>query len=694
MPKSKDLLLEIGTEEIPSEFLPGAISDLATYARQALEEARLDCGEIRSLGTPRRLVLYAKALREAQRPLSRQVVGPSARAAFDAEGKPTPAALGFARGQGIPWESLTVKTLERGDYVVATIEEAGLPAPEILPSLLSQIITSLPLPKSMRWGEGNLRFLRPIRWLLALFGNQLIPFEMDGIQSGDRTYGHRFLSPHPVRVRSFTDYQAKLKGKFVIVDPEARQRMIREAAEAEAGKLGGAVEWDEELLKSVADLVEYPVAICGHFKEDYLQLPREVITTPMKKHQRYFPVANARGELLPYFIAISNMKAEDLSLIRQGNERVLSARLADAQFFYLEDRKVSLKTRVPQLQNIIYQEQLGSLYDKTERMARLSGYLAEKICPECKELAVRAARLAKADLLTSMVKEFPNLQGTMGRIYASQEGEEAEVASAIEEHYLPRFAGDRLPQIALGAIVSIADKVDSIAGCFSIGLIPTGSEDPYALRRQGMGVVLTALERGLRFSLSSLLEEALAALSERLGSPSASAQEAKEKILSFLGQRLQGVLADQGFAPDLIEAVLAAGFDDLIAARRRAEALSSLRRQADFENLAVAFKRVMNILPAGFSASPNPELFQQEAEHQLWRETQTLRQKTAPLLASEDFLAALEEISSLRPAVDRFFNEVMVMAKEEEIKHNRLALLSELSRLLSNIADLSKLTTA
>jgi glycyl-tRNA synthetase beta chain len=388
------------------------------------------------------------------------------------------------------------------------------------------------------------------------------------------------------------------------------------------------------------------------------------------------------------------MKAEDLSLIRQGNERVLSARLADAQFFYLEDRKVSLKTRVPQLQNIIYQEQLGSLYDKTERMARLSGYLAEKICPECKELAVRAARLAKADLLTSMVKEFPNLQGTMGRIYASQEGEEAEVASAIEEHYLPRFAGDRLPQIALGAIVSIADKVDSIAGCFSIGLIPTGSEDPYALRRQGMGVVLTALERGLRFSLSSLLEEALAALSERLGSPSASAQEAKEKILSFLGQRLQGVLADQGFAPDLIEAVLAAGFDDLIAARRRAEALSSLRRQADFENLAVAFKRVMNILPAGFSASPNPELFQQEAEHQLWRETQTLRQKTAPLLASEDFLAALEEISSLRPAVDRFFNEVMVMAKEEEIKHNRLALLSELSRLLSNIADLSKLTTA
>ena len=693
MPTTKELLLEIGTEEIPSGLLSEAIGNLASLARQSLEENRLSFGEIRTLGTPRRLVLLVQDLEEAQQPLSRQIVGPSARAAFDGEGKPTPAALGFARSQGIPWESLTVKTLERGDYVVATFEEAALSTAEILPSLLPKIIASLPLPKSMRWGEGNLRFLRPIRWLLALYGNQVIPFEMDGVASTDQTHGHRFLSPQPVRVRSFSDYETKLKEKFVIVDPVARQQMIQEAAAAEAARFGGIPEPDQELLWTVANLVEYPVAICGHFDEDYLQLPREVITTPMKKHQRYFPVVNGKGELLPYFVTISNMKAQDVSLIRAGNERVLSARLADAQFFYREDRKTSLEERVPQLQHIVYQEQLGSLYDRTLRIVRLSGYLAEAICPDRKELATKAALLAKADLLSSMVKEFPNLQGVMGRIYATQEGKETEVATAIEEHYLPRFAGDRLPQTLLGAIVSIADKLDSVAGYFSLGLIPTGSEDPYALRRQGSGIILVVLDRGMRFSLSALLQEALAALAEPLGKQSLSANQVKEKVVAFLGQRLQGILSDQGFAPDLIEAILAAGFDDLVAARRRAEALSALRQQPDFENLAIAFKRVLNILPPGFSDSVDPQLFQQEAERQLGRETQMLQERILSLLAKEDFLAALEEISRLRPAVDRFFNEVMVMAKEEEVKRNRLALLFQVSHLLSGLADLSKLST-
>ncbi len=693
MPTAKELLLEIGTEEIPSGLLSEAIGNLASLARQSLEENRLSFGEIRTLGTPRRLVLLVQDLEEAQQPLSRQIVGPSARAAFDGEGKPTPAALGFARAQGIPWESLTVKTLERGDYVVATFEEAALSTAEILPSLLPKIIASLPLPKSMRWGEGNLRFLRPIRWLLALYGNQVVPFEMDGVASTDQTHGHRFLSPQPVGVRSFSDYETKLKEKFVIVDPVARQQMIQEAAAAEAARFGGIPEPDQELLWTVANLVEYPVAICGHFDEDYLQLPREVITTPMKKHQRYFPVVNGKGELLPYFVTISNMKAQDVSLIRAGNERVLSARLADAQFFYREDRKTSLEERVPQLQHIVYQEQLGSLYDRTLRIVRLSGYLAEAICPDRKELATKAALLAKADLLSSMVKEFPNLQGVMGRIYATQEGKETEVATAIEEHYLPRFAGDRLPQTLLGAIVSIADKLDSVAGYFSLGLIPTGSEDPYALRRQGSGIILVVLDRGMRFSLSALLQEALAALAEPLGKQSLSANQVKEKVVAFLGQRLQGILSDQGFAPDLIEAILAAGFDDLVAARRRAEALSALRQQPDFENLAIAFKRVLNILPPGFSDSVDPQLFQQEAERQLGRETQMLQERILSLLAKEDFLAALEEISRLRPAVDRFFNEVMVMAKEEEVKRNRLALLFQVSHLLSGLADLSKLST-
>jgi glycyl-tRNA synthetase beta chain len=692
-PASKDLLLEIGTEEIPSSFLPGAISDLASRARELLSEARLDFQEIRSNGTPRRLLLHVRGLAGVQRPSRRQVVGPSARVAFDAEGRPTAAALGFARSQGVPLESLVVKPLEKGEYLIASIEEPGLPAAEVLSSLLPRIITSLPLPKSMRWGEGNLRFLRPIRWILALFGEQVVAFEMDGIQSGNLTYGHRFLSPKPVRVRSFRDYQAKLRRKFVIVDRQVRRQMIQEAAEQEASRVGGQVEWDPELLHTVTDLVEYPVALWGRFDEEYLQLPREVITTPMKKQQRYFPVVDESGKLLPYFIAISNLKPKDETLIRQGNERVLAARLADARFFFQEDRKAPLASRIPQLSHILYQEHLGTLCEKTERISYLCGFLADRLCPEERDLALRAARLAKADLLTLMVKEFPDLQGTMGRIYAKLEGEDERVAQAIEEHYLPRFAGDGLPRTLLGALVSLADKMDSICACFALGIIPTGSEDPYALRRQGTGLILTVLEQGLRLSLSAFVDQALGQVQAHLSrfSPSLAFSEAKEKVRAFLGQRLEGVLADRGFAPDLIEAVLAAGFDDMVAAQGRVEALAALRQRHDFENLAIAFRRLKNILPPSFSGSVRPQLFQEEAERRLWEETEKLREMVGSYLCREDYLTALEAISSLRPAVDRFFEEVLVMVKEGEIRENRLSLVAAVLRLLDGLADLSRL---
>lgn len=690
---SKDLLLEIGTEEIPSSFLPGAISDLAVRARELLGEARLDFQEIRTSGTPRRLVLYVTGLAAIQRPFSRQVVGPSARVAFDAEGRPTAAALGFARSQGISWESLMVKTLEKGEYLVASIEEPVLPTPEVLTSLLPQLITSLPLPKGMRWGEGNLRFLRPIRWVLALYGDQVIGFEMDGIRSGPLTYGHRFLSPKPVRVRSYRDYQAKLRRKFVIVDREVRRRMIQEAAEEEARRLGGQVEWDQELLATVADLVEYPVAIGGQFDQEYLQLPREVITTPMKKHQRYFPVVDEKGKLLPYFVAVSNLKPKDESLIRHGNERVLAARLADAHFFFKEDRKSPLESRVPQLSHILYQERLGTLYEKTERLCHLCKFLADRLSPGERDLALRAARLAKADLVTLMVKEFPDLQGTMGRIYARLDGEEEKVAEAIEEHYLPRFAGDRLPRTLLGSLVSVADKMDSICACFGMGITPSGSEDPYALRRQGTGLILAILEQGLRLSLSGLIDEALTQVGAHLSRSSGSGlvAGAKEKVLAFLGQRLEGVLAERGYALDLIEAVVATGFDDLVATQRRVEALATLRQRPDFENLAIAFRRLRNILPPGFSGSVRSHLFQEEAERQLWEETEKVKERIGPLLAQEDYLAALEAISSLRPAVDRFFEQVLVMVREDEIRENRLSLVAAVLRLLEGLGDLSRL---
>ena len=683
----KELLFEIGTEEIPSGYLPSALEDLKAVAGRLLQERRLAFTAIRTLGTPRRLTLCVGGLAEAQADLTREVVGPPRAAAFDAEGKPTRAAEGFARAQGIPLERLEVRALDRGEYMVAVQQERGAASGEVLADLLPRLVSALSFPKFMRWGEGTFRFVRPIRWLLAVYGGRVIPCEVDGLKTGGKTYGHRFLAPRGVRVRSFEEYQQALEERFVIVDPLRRRELVRAlAAEAAAGVNGRPV-LDDALVESVADLVEFPVVVCGGFKPDYLALPREVIVTPMQKHQRYFPVEDASGTLLPHFVAIANMRAKDMELIRQGNERVLRARLHDAEFFYREDRKRPLPERVADLTHIIFQEKLGTVFEKVGRIQRLAARIAERVDPAARATAERAALLCKADLTTRMVKEFPTLQGVMGREYARLTGEAPEVCQAIAEHYLPRIAGDGVPASAAGAAVALADRLDSIVGCFAVGLVPTGSEDPYALRRAALGVVQTVLQRSLRLDLTEIVAAAQAGYPTR-----ADAEGARQAVLEFLRARAQAVFLDRGLPADVVEAVLSAGSADLADALRRAEALAVLRREADFGELATAFRRVVGIIPKGFDGAVEKERLVEGAERVLFAQAVELRGEVARLVAGQDYLGALRRIAALRPVVDMFFEEVLVIGPDEGLTQNRFALLQTVGDLFAHIADFTKIT--
>lgn len=688
---TRDLLLEIGTEEIPSSDMASILQHLEVRACRLFEEQRIVFSGARTLGTPRRLTLHIERLEQNQGDLIREVVGPSKAVAFDRDGHPTKAAFGFAKAQAVPVEDLHVKTLDRGEYVVATIVERGARLEEMLPVLLPRLITSLSFSKSMRWGQGAFRFVRPIRWLVALYGGRVIPFEVDGIESGNKTYGHRFLSRGQFRVRSFQDYLERLEGRHVIVDHHRRRELVRQLAEEAAAEVGGKPVFDDELMEIVTHLVEYPTAVCGRFEQEYLSLPREVIMTPMRKQQRYFPVADDTGALLPYFVTISNTKAKDMGVIRAGNERVLKARLKDATFFFKDDRKVRLRDRVSQLKGLTFQERLGTMLEKVGRITELTAYLAEQIAPDQLHDACQAAQLCKVDLVTTMVKEFPSLQGIMGREYARLSGESAAVAQAIEEHYLPRFAGDRLPESLIGGLVGLADRLDSICGCFGVGLIPSGSEDPYALRRLGQGIIQILLNAGIDLPLSQPIRKSLELFGDRLISPR---EQVAQEVMEFLGARLQAILVERGVPGDLVEAALSVNAECVSDARKRAEALAAFRREADFTELTVAFKRIIKILPKDFSKSVDPKRFVSSAERALHGEATTLRAETAHLIQAGDYVRALQLIAAIRPIVDMFFEEVLVMAEDRDLQENRLAVLKEVADLFSGIANFSKIMSS
>jgi glycyl-tRNA synthetase beta chain len=686
-----ELLLEIGTEEIPSGFIPKALKEMENLLAEEFQAQRIVCKEIKAMGTPRRLVLMGTGVAPGQEGRVVETIGPARRIAFDEQGNPTKAALGFARGQGIPAEELQIVQTEKGEYLCARREEKGEETSQLLPSILPRLIASIPFPKSMRWMDLDNAFARPIHWLLALFDGKVIPFQVGNITASNLSRGHRFMAVGSFPVKDISDYLRRLKNSFVIVNPDERKELIVAEATRAAAEVSAQILPDDELLEIVTYLVEYPVALRGTFAGEFLSLPREVLITAMREHQRFFSVGDPQGALLPFFVTISNTKPKDPGVVIRGNERVLHARLADAQFFFREDQKVPLMDRLEGLKKVVYHSKLGTSYEKVMRISSLAEVLARQIDPSLNETVKRASLLCKGDLITGMVGEFPGLQGVMGQIYARLSGEKEDVCLAIYEHYLPTAAGGTLPSSSSGAILSMADKLDTIVGCFSVGLVPTGTADPYALRRQTLGIIHTILDKGYSLSLGELVDKSLSLLTGKAERPP---QEIKADVLEFFRGRMQNLFVARGISPDVVEAASAVGFDDPVDLERRAQALQDLKKDPDFEPLAVAFKRVVNISKSHSPGPVSAKRFEKPVEKNLFLAWQEIGRKAEDQIARKDFPAALRELSLLRKPVDEFFEGVMVMAEDQKVRKNRLTLLAHIARLFFKIGDFSKITTA
>ena len=681
---SKDLLLEIGTEEVPAHVMPGILSQLKENAAKAFKELRLDYTEIRTLGTPRRSALFVKGLAERQPDVSSENRGPSVQIAFDADGNPTKAAQGFARGQKVDAKDLVVKD----GYVYAMVHEEGKAAAELLQAVLPELICGLSFPNNMRWADLEFKFIRPLRWIVALYDKEIIPFEVAEVKSGRVSRGHRFLSEGDFAIADADSYEKACEEQFIIVDQNKRKTMIREQIEEVARANGGKAEITEDLLEEVLYLVEYPTALCGKFEDKYLKLPPEAVITPMRDHQRYFPVKDAAGRLLPLFITVRNGGKEYLETVQHGNERVLRARLDDAQFFFDEDRKKSLEQHMDKLKTVVFQVGLGSIYDKAGRLVKLADKISGvlQVSAEDKKDAMRAAKLAKADLVTGMVCEFTELQGIMGREYALLDGESPAVATAIDEHYMPRFAGDAQPQTTAGRIVSIADKIDNIVATFSRGLIPTGSQDPFALRRQALGMVNMMIEANYQVSLSSLV----AAEMDLLGIGDADARmKMQADVADFIRLRLKNVLADAKIRYDVVDAVLQ-DVDDIYAVYLRARTLAKALEK-DMTKTIQAFVRAGNLAKKAKSSAVDAALFNTAEEKALYQAYTSAQSAVDSLVKGQDYLGAIDALSDLAAPIDAFFDGVMVMDKDEKIRSNRLGLLKSVDELIHRVADFSKL---
>ncbi|HEY3424183.1 MAG TPA: glycine--tRNA ligase subunit beta [Negativicutes bacterium] len=681
----KDVLLEIGTEEIPARFMAGALAQLETITIKKLNELRIVYGGVRAVGTPRRLTLVVHEVADRQADKQSENKGPAVKIAFDETGAPTKAAQGFARGQGIDVSQLVIKD----GYVYAVVHEVGRSVQELLPVLLPEIIHSLTFPKTMRWSNLDMRFVRPIRWLVALFGKEVVPFTIAQVSTGNVTWGHRFLSKEAIEVHSVDDYFSKLAENHVMVDQEVRRRVIREQVERIAISQGGTATIDKDLLEEVVYLVEYPTALCGRFEDKYLDLPAEAVITPMREHQRYFPVFSEEGKLLPVFITVRNGGSDYIDIVRHGNERVLKARLADARFFFEEDQKIALADRVDKLKTIVFQEGLGTLYDKTMRIERLSAIIAHAVGIEENVLPAiaKGAKLSKADLVTGMVCEFTELQGIMGREYARLSGEEAVVAQAIFEHYLPRFAGDHLPETSAGRVISIADKLDNIVATFSRGLIPTGSQDPYALRRQALGIVNILIDAQYNISLHEILANSMELL--------AISQDKQQELLVDIGEffrlRMKNLLTDDNIRYDIADAVMAVEHDNVYDTWLRAKALALDSGTIALQKAVQAFTRVGNLSKNAVDETIDPKLFITEAEHALFQAYSSARSSIDGLTADKNYSGVLAKMAEMTAPIDIFFGAVMVMAEDLAVRNNRLSLLKAITGLAAQMADLSKI---
>ena len=681
---AKDLLFEIGAEEIPAGFMPNILGQLKQLAETKLNDAHLPFESIATYGTPRRLALIVKGLADTSAEISERHKGPSASIAYDADGNATKAAIGFARGKGLDVADLVVED----GYIYAETKTAGVPAKDIVTEMLPQLITGLNFPKSMHWGNLDAKFVRPVRWLVALLDEDVIPVEFATVQSGNVTRGHRFLGADEITIKNAASYVDTLKENFVMVDQDARRELISKQLHDMAASKNASIVWDDDLLEEINYLVEWPTALCGGFEESYLALPDAAIITPMKDHQRYFPLVDQDGKLLPMFLTVRNGSDHSIEVVQAGNERVLRARLDDAKFFFNEDRKKPLIDRQDGLTKIVFQEGLGNLADKTERLLKLGRVFGEE-CGLHEDTVVvleRATELAKTDLTTGMVTEFTELQGVMGKEYALLDGESPEVAEAIFEQYLPRFAGDVLPQTEAGKVLSIIDKVDNIVATFSRGLIPTGSQDPYALRRQTIGILNILLGSEWNISLRPIFKASM----ELLNVPAEKQDELLDQVEEFFTLRLKNIFLDREVPHHVIDLLLSNNELSVADAEGLVNALLVNRIDEDVE-LVQAYTRMYNLVKDVEYTGVNSDLLKEDAEKELFEAAIKASEVSSAAWEAGDYDAVVAVPATLVPAINKFFEDVMVMDKDEAIKANRLQLVRLAYSVMAIIGDISAL---
>ena len=681
---AKDLLFEIGAEEIPAGFMPNILGQLKQLAETKLNDAHLPFESIATYGTPRRLALIVKGLADTSAEISERHKGPSASIAYDADGNATKAAIGFARGKGLDVADLVVED----GYIYAETKTAGVPAKDIVTDMLPQLITGLNFPKSMHWGNLDAKFVRPVRWLVALLDEEVIPVEFATVKSGNVSRGHRFLGADEITIKNAASYVDTLKENFVMVDQDARRELISKQLHDIAASKNASIVWDDDLLEEINYLVEWPTALCGGFEESYLALPDAAIITPMKDHQRYFPLVGQDGKLLPMFLTVRNGSDHSIEVVQAGNERVLRARLDDAKFFFNEDRKKPLIDRQDGLTKIVFQEGLGNLADKTERLLKLGRVFGEE-CGLHEDAAVvleRATELAKTDLTTGMVTEFTELQGVMGKEYALLDGESEEVAEAIFEQYLPRFAGDVLPQTEAGKVLSIIDKVDNIVATFSRGLIPTGSQDPYALRRQTIGILNILLGSEWNISLRPIFKASM----ELLNVAADKQEELLNQVEEFFTLRLKNIFLDREVPHHVIDLLLSNNELSVADAEGLVNALLANRIDENVE-LVQAYTRMYNLVKDVEYTGVNSDLLKEDAEKALFEAASKASEASLAAWEANDYTAVVAVPATLVPAINKFFEDVMVMDKDEDIKANRLQLVRLAYSVMAIIGDISAL---
>ena len=686
-----DLLFEIGCEEIPASFILPATAQMEQMFTDKMGALGLPFDSISQYGTPRRLAIVVKGIAEGQEDIEEVLLGPSKQASFDQDGKPTQAALGFARSRGVSVEDLNLVETPKGEYVQLTRKVVGKQTSELLPSLLREIILAISFPKSMKWGANQHSFARPIQWIIALFDGQVIRFEHEGIKADNKTCGHRFMAPDPVVIETVDGYEKVLETVSVIGDFERRKDKVLNELKAAVAAADFGVEAEvaihEGLLDTVTNLVEIPFGVCGSFDDKFLAVPDEVLITSMREHQKYFPVVAEDGKLLPGFVAVNNTQVVKPELTREGHERVLRARLEDSYFFYETDKKRRLEDRVDDLGGVIFQAKLGSMKEKTDRVVKLTRLLSEMLAPNLVDDTCRAALLCKADLTTDMVGEFPSLQGVMGSSYARNDGENDVVATAIQEHYMPLRSGAELPGSEQGALVAMADRIDTIAGSFGIGQSATGTTDPFGLRRLSLALLHLIEDRSYSLDLHALFSKALALYGDRVDGSA----ETVERILQFVQGRFINDCVRQGMEQSAVEAVVSVEFIDVIDCLKKISAFEGIRNDQSFDLLAGSFKRIRNIIKDHQDTHVDSGLLQEDAEEALFNTYETLDEIGVEKLAAADYLGFLTEMMALKEPEDRLFYDVMVMTEDEAVKRNRLNLLTGINLLIMRVGDISRM---